>query len=111
MLVSMTPTTLNLLRDFLHAIRGIRPDRSQANHSYFQSTIAHVLNGKSRRHRVRALQEEDDFGVIGHELFDPGIVAAPEDLRELVVNLLRSRPSSLPWREPVPTAAEDPARA
>ncbi len=50
-----------------------------------------MLNRKSRRHRVAALHEEDYLGVVGHELFDPGIVTPPEDLRELVVDLLDDR--------------------
>jgi hypothetical protein len=91
MLVSITPTTLNLLSDFLYAIGRVGPDRPQPDHADLQPLIAHVLNRETRRHRMRALQEKDDVGTIGHELFEPRVVAPAEDLRKLVVDFLNDR--------------------
>src|ERR1700757_1622624 len=50
-----------------------------------------MLNRKTRRHSVTALQEKYDVGAVRHELFDPGVVAAAKDFREFVVNLFNHR--------------------
>src|ERR1017187_3236701 len=80
-----------LAENLAHALGGVGPDGAQPHQTDLQTLIAHVLNGESRRHRVRALQEKDDVGVIRHEFFKPGVVAPSEDFRELVVDLLDDR--------------------
>src|SRR5215469_1323105 len=79
---------LELTENFVHAIGGVGPDRTQSNHTDLYALLAQVLNRETRGHRMPALDEENYIGAVGHELFDPRIVAPPEDLRELVVNLL-----------------------
>ncbi len=64
---------------------------SQPHHADLCAAIAHVLDRVTRCHRMAALQEKDDVGSFGHELFDPRIVPPPENARELVVNLLDDR--------------------
>src|SRR3984893_1691714 len=77
--------------NILHSIGWIRPDGAQPDHADFQALIAHVLNRKTRSHSVTALQEKYDVGAVGHELFNPRVVAAAKDLRELVVDLFNHR--------------------
>ena len=80
-----------LTQNFFHSIGRVWPDGSKPYETDFQALIAHMLNRKTCGHRVRALQEKNDVGPIGHELFDPGIVSPPKNVREFVVDLLDHR--------------------
>ena len=69
-------------------IRGVGADGAQSRHAYFQSALAHVLNGKARGDCVRALEEENHIGIVRHELFNPWIVVPAENFLEFLVDLL-----------------------
>src|ERR1700676_832905 len=82
---------LELTEGILQAIGWVGPDGAQPYEADFRTPVAHMLNRVARRHRVPALYEKDDVGAIGHELFNPRVVASTEDPRELVMGLFNDR--------------------
>src|SRR5262245_46995127 len=82
---------LELAEHILDPFGWIWTDGSQAHHPDLGAALPHVANRVARGHRMTALNEEHDVGAVGHELFDPSVVATTEDLREFLVSLLDDR--------------------
>src|SRR5579872_7424091 len=85
------PDDFELAENFVHAVGGVRTDGAQAHQADFRAALAHVFDRVARGYTVRALQEKDHVGIVGHEFFDPGIVPASENFREFFVRFFNHR--------------------